>query len=113
MLGLLNAGPAIAGDYTATNQMPELIHNLLDAEGDRINESCSGIRPQYTNSLRNLKPVKYPPFSPLELPTPKAGWSLWKNSSIKRLDRNAGAIKESNPISLSQYEININYSFHF
>jgi hypothetical protein len=113
MLALLNVGQLRADDYTATNQMPGLIHNLMDTEGDGVDQIFFSIRPQNTNSLRNLKPVKYPQFIPLELPTKKAGWSLWNNSRIRRLDRNAGAINKSNPMSLSQYELDINYSFHF
>ena len=113
MLALLNTGQSIAGDYTATNQMPELIHNRMAAEGDGIDQTHFKIRPQNPNSLRNLKPVKYPQFIPLKLPTKKAGWSLWNNSSIKHVDRNAGTINGSGPTSISAYELDINYSFHF
>jgi hypothetical protein len=83
MLALLNAGQSMAGDYTATNHMPEMIHNLMAAEGDGIDQTHFSLRPQNPNSLRNLKPVKYPQFIPLKLPTKNAGWTLWNNSSIR------------------------------
>ena len=113
MLALLNAGQSMAGDYTATNQMPEMIHNLMAAEGDGIDQTHFSLRPQNPNSLRNLKPVKYPQFIRLELPAKKAGWSLWNNSSIKHVDRNADAINRYGPMSISLYELDINYSIHF
>jgi hypothetical protein len=113
MLALLNAGQSMAGDYTATNQMPEMIHNLMAAEGDGIDQTHFSLRPQNPNSLRNLKPVKYPQFIPLKLPTKNAGWTLWNNSSIKHVDRNADTINRSGPTSISAYELDINYSFHF
>jgi len=47
------------------------------------------------------------------LPTKNAGWTLWNNSSIKHVDRNAGTINGSGPTSISAYELDINYSFHF
>lgn len=31
-MALLNAGLSKAGDYTATNNVPEKIHNLMDSE---------------------------------------------------------------------------------
>ena len=113
MLALLNAGQSMAGDYTATNQMPELIRSLMDTEGDGIDHAHFSIRPRNTNSLRNLKPVKYPQFIPLGLPAKKAGWSLWNNSSIKHVDRNADAINRYGPMSISLYELDINYTFRF
>jgi len=113
MLALLNTGRSVAGDYTATNQMPEPIHALMDTKGDGVDQTYFSLRPQNLNSLRNLKPVKYPQFIPLKLPTKKAGWTLWNNSSIKHVDRNAGTINGSGPTSISAYELDINYSFHF
>jgi hypothetical protein len=83
------------------------------AEGDGIDQTHFSLRPQNPNSLRNLKPVKYPQFIPLKLPTKNAGWTLWNNSSIKHVDRNAGTINGSGPTSISAYELDINYSFHF
>ena len=113
MLALLIAGQSMACDFTATNHMPEMIHNLMAAEGDGIDQTHFSLRPQNPNSLRNLKPVKYPQFIPLKLPTKNAGWTLWNNSSIKHVDRNAGTINGSGPTSISAYELDINYSFHF
>jgi len=113
IIALLNVGQSMADNYTATNQMPELIQNLMDTEGFTIDQTHFSIRPQNTNSLRLLKPVKYTQFVRLEVPAKKAGWSLWNNSSIKHVDRNADAINKSGPTSISEYELDINYTFHF
>ncbi len=112
-LALLNAGLAIAGDYTETNQMPSQIHTRMETEGYAIDQKHLCIAPQTQNSLRNLKPVKHTQFMPWEFPAKKAGWSLWNNSSIKQVDRNPDALNKTAPLSLSQYELDINYSFRF
>lgn len=113
MLALLNTGLSIAGDYTETNQMPGQIHARMETEGYAIDQKTFSTAQPNLNSLRNLKPVKNARFMPLELPDKKAGWSLWNNSSIKHVARNADAINGSGLTSLSQYEYDITYSFQF
>lgn len=113
MLALLNAGLSMAGDYTETNQMPEQIHALMETEGYAIDQQTLSVTPQNTNSLRNLKVVENGQFMLLELPAKKAGWSLWNNSSIKHLARNADTINGPGPTPLSQFEYDVTYSFHF
>jgi len=90
--------------------MPAAFHNLMDTEGAGMAPIAFRLRPQTTNLLRNLKPAQYTQFIPLERQTKKVGWRLWNNSSIKRVERNAGAPGSSDLTSLSQYEFDINYS---
>ena len=113
-MAMLNAGLSKAGDYTATNNMPEQIHNLMDSEGYAFDQKHFSIPKQNTNSLRNLQFIERQRFIPFELPAKKAAWSLWNNSNFKYVGRDTDQISVFAPYAaLAQYEYDITYSFDF
>ena len=71
VMAMLNAGLSKAGDYTATNNMPEQIHNLMDSEGYAFDQKHFSIPKQNTNSLRNLQFIERQRFIPFLLPAKK------------------------------------------
>jgi hypothetical protein len=114
MIALLTAGLSSAGDYAATNRMPEQIHFLMETEGYGMVQKNFGRQPQSTNSLRNLQVVGVGRFIPLELLTNKPSWSLWNNSSVRYVGRYSRTQGTFDPATaLSQFEYRINYSFVF
>ena len=114
VMAFLHTGLAKAGDSIGTNNMPEQIRNLMDSEGYAFDRKTFVVPDQYTNSLRNLHFITRGPFALLVVPVKKAGWSLWKNSSFKRVGSEYDQISILAPASaLSQYEYDISYSFDF
>ena len=114
LMALLNAGLSKAGDYTATNNMPEQIHHMMDSEGYAFDQKHFSIPKQNTNSLRNVQFIERQRFIPFELPAKKADWSLWNNSNFKYVGRDTDQISLFAPYAaLSQYEYDITYSFDF
>jgi hypothetical protein len=113
-MALLNAGLSKAGDYTATNNVPEQIHNLMDSQNYAFDQKHFSIPKHNTNSLRNVQFTKRQQFILLLLPTKKFGWSLWNNSNFKYVGRNTDQINLFAPYSaLPQIEYDITYSFDF
>jgi hypothetical protein len=113
VMALLNAGLSKAGDYTATNNMPEQIHKLMDSEGYAFDQKHFSIPKQNKNSLRNVQFIKRQRFIPFVL-AKKAGWSLWNNSNFKYVGRDTDQINLFAPYSaLPQIEYDITYSFDF
>ena len=114
VMAMLNAGLSKAGDYTATNNMPEQIHNLMDSESYAFDQKHFSIPKQNTNSLRNLQFIERQRFIPFELPAKKAAWSLWNNSNFKYVGRDTDQISVFAPYAaLAQYEYDITYLFDF
>jgi hypothetical protein len=114
VMALLNAGISKAGNYTATNNMPEQIHNLMDSEGYTFDKKYFGFPKQNTNSLGNMHFIGRQQFIPFALPSKKAGWSLWNNSDFKYVGRDADQINLFAPYSaLPLIEYDITYSFDF
>jgi len=114
VMTLLNAGLSKAGDYTATNNMSEQIHNLMDSEGYAFDQKHFSIPNQNTNSLRNVQFIKEQRFIPFVLPAKKASWSLWNNSDFKYVGRDTDQINLFAPYSaLPLIEYDVTYSFDF
>ena len=114
VMALLNTGILKAGDYTGTNNMPEQIHDLMDAEGYAYVQKQISLPNQSTNSLRNWQFIEKQRFIPFVLPATKAGWSLWNNSSFKYAGRSTDKINVLAPYAvLTQFEYDIIYSFDF
>ena len=113
-MALLNAGLSKAGDYSATNKMPEQIHNLMDSEGYVFDQKHLSPPKQNTNSLENVQFIKGQRFNPFILPAKKAGWNLWNNSNFKYVGRNTDQINLFAPYSaLPLIEYDVTYSFDF
>jgi hypothetical protein len=111
---LLNAGLSKAGNYSATNNMPEQFHNLMDSKGYAFDQNHFSLPKQNTNLLKNVQFIKGQAFNPFILPTKKAGWSLWNNSNFKYVGRNTDQISLFAPYAtFSHYEYDITYSFGF
>jgi hypothetical protein len=111
---LLNAGLSKAGDYSAINNIPEQVHNLMDSEGYAFDQKHLNLPEQNTNSLKNVQFIKGQRFNPFTLPAKKAGWSLWDNSNFKYVGRNTDQISVFAPYAaFSHYEYDITYSFDF
>jgi len=114
VLGLLNAGMAIAGDDGGTNSVPDHVRNLLDSAGYSVAQETVSLPSQDTHSLRNLHFIMRGPFMPLVVPAKKAGWNLWDNSSFKSVGREGSQISVLAPGAvIAQYEYDITYSFVF
>lgn len=116
---VLNVGLAVADDFTETNQMPSLLHTLMETAGHVQVQSNLLLAPPDPNSLRNLLPIKKSELVPLARPVRKPRWSFWNNTDVKYVHRNndpmnAFAPAQFTPYSaLAQFEYNINYSFNF
>ena len=119
MIALFKAGLSEGAEYAQTNTMPAEIHALMETKGYAINSNSLYHSPQNTNSLRNYTLIEQKQFLHLELPAKKAGWSFWKNSKIKYVDRSTGTATEPAPTSFShflspsQFEYEIYYPFRF
>lgn len=114
VMALLNAGLSKAGDYSATNNMPKQIHDLMDSEGYAFNQKHFNLPMQNTNSLKNVQFIKERQFDPFILPAKMARWSLWNNSNFKYVGRNTDQISIFAPYAaFSHYEYDITYSFNF
>jgi hypothetical protein len=111
---LLNAGLSKAGDNSATNNMPEQVHNLMDSEGYAFDQKHLSLPKQNTNSFKNVQFIKGQRFNSFILPTKKAGWNLWNDSNFKYVGRNTDQISIFAPYAaFSHYEYDITYSFDF
>lgn len=114
MMTLLNAGPAEAGDYIGTNEVPAQIHDLMDSHGYAFDKNNFCVPTQNTNSLENMSFIERQQFIPFVSPVKKPGWSLWNNSNFKYVGRNTDQINVFAPYStLARYEYDITYSFDF
>jgi hypothetical protein len=115
VMALLNAGLSKAGNYTATNNMPEQIHNLMDSEGYTFDQKHFSNPKQNTNSLGNAHFIGRQQFIPFLLPAKKkASWSLWNNSNFKYVGRDTDQISVFAPYAaLAKYEYDITYSIDF
>jgi len=114
VMALLNAGLSKAGDYLATNNMPEQIHNLMDSEGYAYDQKHFSLPKQNTNSLRNLQFIERQQFIPFVLPTRNTAWSVWNNSNFKYVGRDTDQINVFAPYAaFAQFEYDITYSFDF
>jgi len=117
LFALMNAGALNAAVYIETNKMPAQVNDLMNAEGYAIDPRSVSLPAQNSNSLRELLLNENALPVPLELRTNNVGWTLWKNFTIKRVDRNPASLNESAPASLlqsiSQLEYDVKYSFVF
>jgi hypothetical protein len=109
---LMIAGLSKASDVTETNATPAHFHNLMKTQGYAIKQSAFSLPTQNTNSQRNISLTERTRFTPEIISKKKAGWNLWKNSSIRHVGRTDGQINLFSP-SLAQYEYDITFSFDF
>lgn len=109
LIALLTRVLSNAAEYAETNSMPAEIHSLMESKGNVISQKLVYDSLQNTNSLRNYVVLENQTFELFKTTNDKKGWSLWDNSGIKYLQTNA----KSATLSLSQFEYEIYYPFHF
>lgn len=112
MVALLSATLSKAGDSTATNRIPEPIHQLMNSAGYAFSQI--DLSQQNTNSLRQWRSSEPGRLVSFVSPPQKTDWSLWKNSKFKYIGNKTDQPNLLSPSAvLSHYEYNITYSFAF